>query len=272
MDSKQFLDSMLKAGEKWTGGGGSGVIGRIKIEIGLHRYVAGHDFWSFWKAAADAADLDRVGEELTGRLRQAGCSDAPMLGIKVTIAKDVLSRDEPYKADLQEFIPNWQKDAFELLANHIHEASLPFGEWFYGKVEYKANPFFVKQGEAGKKETDQNGNPRFPSIRVPVEKFANEAAARAAVGGGNASGGSAVTNSEWSDTARKNYPDIKILTALGGEIATWYTKIMGGEPFAGDAENFPLPSPLTPPNVKKQLAAAYDVETADLDLLMEAPF
>jgi hypothetical protein len=134
MDSKQFLKEMLEAGKKWTGGGGAGITSRVKIEIGLHRYVAGHDFWSFWKAAANAADLDRAGKELTGRLQQAGCSDVPMIGIKVTIDKNVLSRDEPYKADLQEFIPTWQEDAFELLVNHIYEGNLPFSEWFYGKV------------------------------------------------------------------------------------------------------------------------------------------
>jgi hypothetical protein len=73
MSSKDFLDRMRKAGEKYSGGGGGGVIGRIKVEFGLHRYVAGHDFWSFWKAAANEAELGNVNEELVGRLQKAGC-------------------------------------------------------------------------------------------------------------------------------------------------------------------------------------------------------
>lgn len=268
MDSKQFLKEMLEAGQRWIGGGGAGIVSQVKVEIGVHRYVTGHDFWSFWKAAANKDDLARVGEEVEARLREAGCNDKPMLGIKVTIHKDVLSRDTPYKAHLQEFVPAWQADAFELLVNHINEANLPFNEWFWGKVEYKANPYFVKQGEAGKKETDQNGNPRYPSIRVPVEKYANEAAARAAVGGSSTST-SAADNSQWSDTARKNYKDdLDDLAALASEVSEWYTKMVSGTPFANDAETYPLPTPLTPPAIKQKLAGYYDVETADIDLLM----
>jgi hypothetical protein len=102
---------------------------------------------------------------------------------------------------------------------------------------------------------------------VPVKKFANEAAARAAAGGGGSSN-TAIDDSQWSDTARSSYTDIKTLSDLAGEISSWYTKMMGGTAFGNDAENFPLPTPLTPPAVKKQLAEAYVVETADIDILM----
>jgi hypothetical protein len=58
------------------------------------------------------------------------------------------------------------------------------------------------------------------------------------------------------------------LAALAGEVSEWYTKMISGTPFANDPENFPLPTPLTPPAVKKQLAESYAVETADIDVLM----
>ncbi|MHC4752871.1 MAG: hypothetical protein ACYTFW_23750 [Planctomycetota bacterium] len=264
MSSKDFLDRMRKAGEKYSGGGGGGVIGRIKVEFGLHRYVAGHDFWSFWKPAADEAELVSVNEELVGRLQKAGCSDNPAFGVKVTIDKNVLGRDEPYKANLQEFIPAWQEDSFEMIMNYLEEANLPTSEWFWGRVQYKANPHFVKQGEAGKKETDQNGNPRFPSVRVPVEKFADEAAARASV---TASDSSNVTSddSKWSDLARKTFDgNMSALEKSEEEILAWVKNISEGKAMTG----YELPSPLTPVTAKKQVAEIYGIETSDIDLMM----
>jgi uncharacterized protein YukE len=267
MSSRDFINEMIKAGEKYSGVSGQGIISRVKIEFGLHRYVAGHDFWSFWKPCISNKEVDSVGQELQGRLQQAGCTDLPAFGVKVTIDKNVLGRNEPYKADLQEFIPAWQGDSFQMIMDYLDEGNLPMNEFFWGKVQYKANPFFVKQGEAGKKEIDQNGNPRFPSVRVPVEKFASEEAAHAAaVGGGNS--GSANVNSQWSQTAIDAYgPNMDTLDQLANEINECLTNATNGIPFNDDPKNFPLPKPPTPPNLKKYVADIYTIESTDLDLL-----
>jgi hypothetical protein len=266
MSSTDFLNKMKKAGEKFSGGGGQGIIGRAKIEFGLHRYVTGHDFWAFFKPTVSESEIDSVGKELQGRLREAGCNDEPAFGIKITIDKNILSRDEPYKADLQEFIPAWQKDGFDLVCDFIDKGSLPMNEFFYGRIQYKANPFSVKQGEAGKTETDQNGVARYPSIRIPVEKFANEAAARAAIGG--TSNNQAASDSQWSDTARANYPDISSIDGLANEILAWLEKAKNGIAFNNDTESYPLPNPATPPRLKRYIADIYDVEASDIDLLV----
>jgi hypothetical protein len=262
MSSKDFLDRIRKAGEKYSGSGGAGIIGRVIIETGLHRYVAGHEFWSFWKPVLDDKEMDVIGSELSARLQQAGCSDEPVFGIKITVKADVLGRDEPYKSDLQEFVPAWQGDAFELVCDAIEKGDLPIGEIFYGLVQYKANPFHVKKGEAGKTETDQNGKARFPSIRIPVEKFANEAAARAAA---SASGEQATTNSKWSETAQATYEgNMASLEDTADELLKYLELLKKGTPFPG----YDLPQPLTPVSAKKQIAEIYGIETTDIDLLI----
>jgi hypothetical protein len=268
MSSKDFLDRMRKKADDsgYSGGGGAGIVGRMMIEVGLHRYVAGHDFWSFWKPIPDIEEMDVIGQELSARLQEAGSTDVPVFGLKITIKANVMGRDEPYKADLQEFIPEWQADSFELIADSIEKNNLPIGEIFYGRAQYKANPFFVKKGEEGKTETDQNGKARYPSIRLPVEKFANEAAAKAAAGG---SGSSANTNSQWSEKARATYPDLSVLEGFANEINEWLKKATQGIAYVNNAESYPLPEvPITPPKAKKYIADIYDCEPADIDMLI----
>lgn len=271
MSSKDFLDRMRKAGEKYSGGTGAGIIGRVLIETGLHRYVTGHEFWSFWKPVLDEKEIDTIGSELSKRLQEAGCTDEPTFGIKITIKADVLSKTEPYKADLQEFIPAWQEDAFNLICDAIEKANLPVGEIFFGQVQYKANPFHVKKGNAGKTEIDQNGKARFPSIRLPVEKFANEAEARAAAGGSSGASASASTSSQWSDTLRSNYPDLATFDLNIANIQVGWDKIVENELPWKDAPALPQPS--TTPNLKRYLAGLFDCASEDIDIVINmTPF
>lgn len=275
MSGKNFLDRMKKQADEsgYSGSGGGGTIARILLEVGLHRYVAGHNFWSFWKPIGAAeGEMDRVGNELSERLLKAGSSELPMFGIKITIKKDVIGRD-PFKADLQEFIPDWQ-DGYGLVVDAIKNLDLPIGETFYGKFQYKSNPYFVKKGEAaGKTETDQNGVARYPSIRLPIEKFSNEAAANEAAAklaaGDSSSGNSA---SQWSDMLKKNYPDpIKFADDNTSDIHKIYNQIKGGTlPFAGAP---PLPDPLNPMTAKKYVAVMYTCEAGDIDIILDmTPF
>lgn len=264
MSSKDFLDRMRKkADDSGYSGGGGGTVAKILLETGLHRYVANHEFWSFWKPISDDAEMVVIGEELKARLQEAGSTDNPIFGIKITIKKDALGRD-PFKADLQEFIPEWQTDGFELICDAIEKLDLPIGEMFYGRFQYKANPFAVKKGEAGKTETDQNGKARYPSIRVPIEKFANEAAAKEAAG--SSSSGASV-DSKWSDVARKNYPDLSVLAGLEGEILDWYKKAKEGTPYYNDAATYGE-VPKAPPLIKKYIADIYTISPADIDQMI----
>lgn len=265
--SNEFLKQMDKAGEKYSGSGGQGIVGRILIEFGFHRWVSGHEFWNFWKPVAKLEEMDTIADEVNARLLKAGNTEGPSFGIKVTVKKDVLSRDEPYKADLLEFTPKWQ-DGYQLLLGSMETANLPVGEVFYGRVQYKANPHFVKMGESGKKETDQNGNPRYPSLRVPTEKFANEQVARDAVG----DSGSSATNStsgQYSDMVYENY-DSESAFELNFEHIKAYYKMMTEEnvkPFDAAPD---FSGPWIEPKIKQYLAKMYVCETPDIDLVLSS--
>ncbi len=268
MSNSDFLNRMRKAGEKYSGSGGAGIVGRILIEFGLHRYVTGHEFWSFWKPVIEENEMDIIAGELKARMQEAGNTDEPSFGVKITIKKDILSRTEPYKADLQEFIPAWQKDSFDLIYDAIEKSDLPVNEIFYGRIQYKANPFFVKKGEDGKTETDQHGVPRYPSIRLPVEKFSNEQTAKDAAGG---SSSSVSTTSQWSEKAFKAYNlkgDMSSLESSTAQILKCLKDAGEGIAFNNDAETYELPVPPTPPNLKKYIADIYNIESSDIDLMI----
>lgn len=268
MSSKDFLKRMKEqAEEAGYSGGGGGTVAKILIELGLHRYVKDHDFWTFFKPLGDGDnEMSRVGEELSARLQKAGCNDNPVFGIKITIKKDVIGRDA-FKKDLEEFIPSWQEDAFGLVFDAVETLDLPFNEIFYGRFQYKSNPFHVRKGEAGKTEIDQKGKARFPSIRLPVEKFASEAEAQAATGGSS----SASTGSQWSDALRRNYPDLDTFDLNIANIKIGWDKIIKGELPWKDAPALPQPS--TTPNLKWYLAGLFDCTSDDIDIVINmTPF
>jgi hypothetical protein len=258
---KEFLAEMTAEGEKATGGG-AGIVGRVLIQLGLHRFVKDHDFWQFWLVTPEKSEVVRKTAELQERLNQAGSTEKPNFGLRVTIFSDVLGH-APYKKNLDEFIPSWQKEAYGLLAQHVIDANLPIGKEFWGHVQMKANPFAVAKGEAGKTDKDQNDVPRFPTIRVPVKMFTDRAEAQTFV---NANG--QVTSRPFSPTAKANYPDLSILETQGDDIAVWLNRAQQGTPYNNDATNFPLPTPLTPPNVKKYIANIFLVEPEDVDFFL----
>jgi len=272
MSSKDFLKRMKEqAEEAGYSGGGGGTVAKILIELGLHRYVTGHDFWAFFKPLGDGDnEMIRVGEELSARLQAAGCSDKPQLGLKITIFKDALGRD-PFKTDLQEFIPDWQ-DGFELVTDAIETLDLPFGKVFYGRFQYKSNPHFVKKGDAGKTEIDQNGKSRFPSIRLPIEKFTSEAEAQAAVGNSSAN-----FASQWSDQLRANHidPDANFLRDNQSDIQKTYDLMVKTKekPYSGAPD---LPDGLlTLPKIKQYLGHPHmwNCTSEDIDIVLSAtPF
>jgi hypothetical protein len=269
--SSDFLKQMREAGEEYSSGDSQGVIGQIKVEFGLHRYVNGHDFWTFWKPVGSKADIERVEAELKGRLQEAGSTESPNFGIRVTIKKEVLSRDTPYERDLSEFTAAWQKDGYSLIMDNLEQGQLPAGEWFYGRVRYIANPFFVKQGEKGKKDTDQDGNPRFPSVRVPVEKFADESAARAAVPASESTG----NTHQWSERLRNGHMWTEtFLDDNGDEIRQMFEQVKntGKKPYDGAPD---FSGPATDKRIKEYMAGddLYHCEVADINIALDSvPF
>jgi hypothetical protein len=273
MDMREFLDKMAEEGEKVSGGGSLGIVGKVLVQFGVHRFVEGHEFWEYWLETKGPGEISDRATELAEKLRKIGVTDKPNFGIRVTVFRDVLSAASPYKKDLIEFTPKWQSDAYKLIEDSVFENKLPVGEEFLGQVQYKPNPYHVAKGEAGKTDKDQEGNPRWPSVRVPVRRFADEAEARAFVEANGTAKASQLP--PFSETAKKNYPDLQSqsLMGLAEEIHGHLAKAQQGIPFMNDAENHKLPEPATPPNLKAYIAGIYDIEPGDIDLLrVDAPF
>lgn len=263
--SKEFLARIREIGKEFSGGGGGGVVSRMIIETGYHRYVDGHDFWSFWKPCnpENKEDCERIAAELNNRLREAGSSDSVSFGFKVTIKKDVLGRDA-WAGNKQEFAPEWQ-DHYNLIEAALEEAgNIPVNEEFWGRAEFKADPYALSKGEDGKKK-GKDGVKRFPSVSVPVQVYANETEARAAAGGGSSSSGPA-NNSHWSDKALASYADTSGPSEMVvKEILDHLENAKKSIPIH---DSMPLPTPATPPKIKQYIADAYDVEVADLDQMI----
>lgn len=269
-DLQDFLNEMKEEGKQFSSSGSLGVVSKVLVEFGLHRFVEGHDFWEFWTPVESAKEIKPKGAELAAKLKAAGSTETPSFGVRVTVRKDTLSANAPYKRDLVEFVPQWQSDAFALVEKHLVEADVPIGAEFYGQVKYLANPYHVAKGEAGKTEEDADGNPRYPSLRIPVKKFASETEARAFV---EANGSAAAApKSPFSEKAMASYT-VQALQDSAKEIFEWLGKAKQGIAFNNDEKNFPLPKPATPPALKAYIAGIYQIEPTDIDLLqVDVPF
>jgi len=80
--------------------------------------------------------------------------------------------------------------------------------------------------------------------------------------------GQVTSSKSYSATAKANYPDLSILEAQQDDIVVWLNKAQQGTPYNNDATNFPLPVPLTPPNVKKYIANIFLIEPEDIDFFL----
>jgi hypothetical protein len=265
MDSKQFLKEMLEVGYRDGDKPTSKTIAKVKFELGYSGFCKGHSMTALFRPYQEPGKSLEVKAAVSDHIKKLGGQSEAYLGVKYEVpAENIISFDSQY--DKEHFVrAEDEEEDFKQIMDAIADLSIPLNEWVW--VAYKSidSPTKVAKGE--KFQPKDGGEAKYRKIIVPVEKYADEQAARE--GSGNkGNGATAADDSQWSDVARKNYPDINTLIVLADEVSEWYTKMVGGTPFANDPENFPLPTPLTPPGVKKQLAEAYTVETADIDILM----
>lgn len=281
MSSKDFLDRMRKIGDEHGRKGGSGFITQMTIEFGFWVYVKDHDRLAFWKRCEDPKEAETIKAEIQARLAEQNINEEPDYCLRMFASKDVLGDNAPdwvKEWDKDEFYGRWQWDkqkdgpetCYTLIINSVEKNNLPFGTKFWGRYISKPNPYYVAQGEAGKKPSKKDPTKSyFPSFTLPVEIFADEAAARLVAGGGS----STTTDSQWSDTVRREYSDPSKFASAGNinSIHAAYLKIKAGElPYPGAPA---LPEPLTSLGQKQYLATMYDCETDDVDLVLDmTPF
>lgn len=266
---------------------GQGIITKVKMELGFGvSYLSDNtqDKMKFWKpcssrdeAAAIKAEIDNLLKHHNIKNNFGGDQEAEYC-LRVWVSgKDILN-GEPRDWDYNEFHAEWSwKDSdgdtcFDMIVDSSDKNGISLGKTFWGRVRRPHNPFKVRQGDAGKtnKYTNNQGQEvvDFPRFSLPVEVFENEQAARAAAGGSVSS--TVVDNSQWSDKARTNlFPD-GLTENDQNEIFDWYTKILNGTPWPGQELPYEdkAPDGLKQRLTKKEVAKQYQIEVADVDLVL----
>ena len=161
-------------------GGGGGIVTKALIETGYKVYVSGLDQADTFFPAAPGDDA----------ARKAAKSKAQALGkanwgIQIKAYRDtavVRGRAATWQADRHFNTDSWTSAAKEVVVPSLRQAGivLPWEGWC--RIGFQPDPFKLEKGEVGMTDQDQDGNPRYPQVAYITEVFADEAAARAAVG------------------------------------------------------------------------------------------
>jgi hypothetical protein len=252
MSSKEFLDAMRKAGEKYSEEIVFLTVARMRIQFGYSGLVAGERAANFFKPFGNPEDAKRVSDEVTARLKEIGSKREAVLAILLDIPEETNS-GEKVTWDMEQvtFISNKEDSEWQILFNALEENDIPIDEWFWGSYKNEVVGEYERDGETKKRY-----------LSIPVEKFDDETAAQAA---SNQATGS--STSQWSEKARATYDDMNKLEGMADEILAWFRKAQEGIPFGNDAESYPLPEEATLPKLKKYIANHYDIEPSDIDIL-----
>ncbi len=261
-----YLKKMKEAGKE-NDSSSEGFVGKMTISFGFSGYVVGSKFGDYIRTYSDPNNATAVADKLNAELKRLSAFPAKF-GLLTVINKDLVGKS--YDNDLIDFITEYKQEDYNLLIAAVTKLNLPIDQEFWCRFQYQESPWSKAKGEEGKKvRTNKEGEEEkvYPLIRVPVEVFANEEAARAVVG-----------DSRWSDTAKANYFDTNDINNLSGEILEWLEMAKEGTAYNNDAENFPLPVPPMPPvpknikqhidNVKQYIATIYQIESSDIDQLI----
>lgn len=263
MSSSDFLKAMKKAGEKYSAKPDFKTVGRMKVSFGYSGMVKGHSMMSLFKPFGNPADAESVSQEVSAHLVNLGGKPEAILGVLVKVPVDTILNFEA-EWGFERLVNIGEKEDYETICDAIDKLDLPINEWFWCSYQTIESPTAVAKGESGKFKNRNSGEMVYPKIAIPVGKFDNEAAARAATG----ASGSTTDNTKWSDTVRKNFKNVQDFEKNISEIQMWYNKAIEGVPYFKDAENYPLPSPATPPKLKKYIADLYDCEPVDVDIAL----
>jgi len=173
-------------------GGSGGIVCKALIEFGYKVYVSGPTQEESWFAAPgrDTPDANKVRKRQLAAAKklaaQYNAAKGPQWGIQIRAYRDTaVVRGQPatWQGDRFFNCDKWVSAYKEVLVPSLRESGvgvLPWEGWC--RIGFKDNPYHVKLGKAGMTDRDQDDNPRFPQVAYIVEIFADETAARAAVG------------------------------------------------------------------------------------------
>jgi hypothetical protein len=252
MSGNDFLNKMREAGEKYSEDPVFLTVAKMRIQLGYSGFVTGERPANFFKPYGDPKDAKRVSDEVSERLSEVGSKRAAVFAVLFDIPEET-NTGAKVDWDIKQvaFVSNDDESEYQIFFSALAEGDFPINEWFWGSYKNLVVGEYEKDGETKKRY-----------LSVPVEKFANEAAARAAA---SASGEQATTNSKWSETAQATYEgNMASLEDTADELLKYLELLKKGTPFPG----YDLPQPLTPVSAKKQIAEIYGIETTDIDLLI----
>lgn len=269
MSTSDFLKEMEKIGEEHGRQRSSiSFVTQMVIEFGFYLYVDGHDKMAFWKVCEDRTEAPVIKAELQARLNEFGITEEPDYAMHIWADRNVIGRDAS-DWDNSKVYSRWQwrnKDksptCFTLIEEQILKNDFPLdGKKFWGRYIFKSNPYHVALGEAGKKKSKKDGKMYWPSFVLPVEKFANEKAAKAFMDGQKRS-----SNIKWSATALAAFGDEGPMESLQEEILKWLNEAKKGNYYANDKKNYPeLPDRPTESEARAYIAGIYEgIETEDI--------
>lgn len=187
-----------------TSGSGGGPVGRVRVEMGYKVFVQGMYENSFVVCGDfnDKAQRAAAQDKAQAILNEHGKGDkSPQAAIRITQFKDgVLNwKVENWKGDRYHDYPLWQDDTREIVLPSVEEHLAPedLGKDIWVRLG-------VKNTLTDRTESDGQGGTRPVRINYIVERFADEAAAQAAVAGAsNPDGASELASilSDWDEAA-----------------------------------------------------------------------
>lgn len=193
-------------------GGSGGIIAMtVEVETVYKGFVAGLDQAEAYRTIPVGASK-KIKAAAKAAILELG-ADRAQYGVQIRVHRDnAVSGGKPvtWQADRFFFQASWNDACKSVVVPSLKDAgivALPFKGC--ARIGFKPNPFNVAQGDAGKTDADQEGNPRFPQVAYIIEVFKDADAARAAIGGEASEDTTPTTNSG-------NAPD-------GWELETWKT-------------------------------------------------
>jgi hypothetical protein len=255
-NSTDFLNEMLKAGEKHSASEFV-TVAKMIVKLGYSGFLAGHRPSEFFKPYGNQDDAKRVAKEVTDRLKKAGSTREAKFAILLSVPQETNTSDK-VTWDIEQivFIDNREDSEYQIFVSALEDSHVPIDEWFWGTY---------KNVEAG--EYEKGGETKTRYISLPVQKFADEQAARAAAGNGASK---AADNSQWSDKARAKLFPNGISESEQEEIYKFYLQVLNGTPWPGRELPYEpnAPDGLKQVSTKKEIAEQYQIEVADVDQVL----
>lgn len=269
--SNDFLKRMIEEGRKHSTKPSFRTTGQMTIKLGFSGKVKGHKMTSLFKVFDKPENSKYVSDEVTGHIKKLGGSTKAIICILIKVPDEMaLNSDWGYERLISEV----EEEDWDAVIQAIEELGLPILEPFWCTYELVDAPSSVAKGDKGKypkkKDGVETGEMVYPRIAIPVTKFANEQAAREAVGGDSSDSSNANSDSAYSDMVREGiYPTVANFEEQFEHIQKYYNIMKGGKlPYEGAPT---LPVPLIDPTIKSYLADMYTCEVEDIDLALQVP-